>query len=79
VSVLNFIGNNDLDVKSWFWRTTQQQEIDYIEEHSDKLLAWEFKWSSQKTVRFSKTFANAYSNTEFNVVNPENFQDFLKK
>jgi len=74
-----FLGNNELDVKSWFWRTTQQQEIDYIEEHSDKLLAWEFKWNSQKTVRLSKTFANAYSNTEFKMVNPENIQDFLLK
>lgn len=74
-----FLGNNELDVKSWFWRTTQQQEIDYIEEHPDKILAWEFKWNSQKTVRLSKTFSNAYSNTEFNIVNPENIQDFLLK
>jgi len=74
-----FIGNNELDVKSWFWRTTQQQEIDYIEEYPDKILAWEFKWNSQKTVRLSKTFANAYSNTEFNMVNPENIQEFLLK
>lgn len=74
-----FLGNNELDIKSWFWRTTQQQEIDYIEEHPDKMLAWEFKWNSQKTVRLSKTFTNAYSNTEFKVVNPENIEDFLLK
>jgi len=74
-----FLGNNELDVKSWFWRTTQQQEIDYIEEHSDKLFAWEFKWNSQKKVRLSKTFTNAYLNTRFNMVNPENIQDFLLK
>jgi uncharacterized protein len=74
-----FLGNNEMDVKSWFWRTTQQQEIDYIEEYPDKILAWEFKWNSQKTVRLSKTFANAYSNTEFNMVNPENIQNFLMK
>lgn len=74
-----FLGNNEMDVKSWFWRTTQQQEIDYIEEHSDKLFAWEFKWNSKKTVRLSKTFTNAYPDTEFNMVNPENIQDFLIK
>jgi hypothetical protein len=39
-----FLGNNELDVKSWFWRTTQQQEIDYIEEYDAKLYAYEFKW-----------------------------------
>jgi hypothetical protein len=32
-----------MDVKSWFWRTTQQQEIDYIEEWENKLFAFEFK------------------------------------
>lgn len=74
-----FLGNNELDVKSWFWRTTQQQEIDYIEEHPDKLFAWEFKWNSHKTVRLSKTFSNAYPNTEFFVVTPENIEDFLLK
>ena len=74
-----YLGNNEMDVKSWFWRTTQQQEIDYIEEHSGKLFAWEFKWNSKKTVRFSKTFTNAYLNTEFNMVNPENIEDFLLK
>ncbi|HSM47371.1 MAG TPA: ATP-binding protein [Draconibacterium sp.] len=74
-----FLWTNEMDVKSWFWRTTQQQEIDYIEEYPDKILAWEFKWNSQKTVRLSKTFANAYSNTEFNMVNPENIQNFLMK
>jgi hypothetical protein len=72
-----FLGNNELDVKSWFWRTTQQQEIDYIEEHSGKLLAWEFKWNSKKEVRLSKTFNNAYPNTEFQVVTPENIQNFI--
>lgn len=74
-----YLGNNELDVKSWFWRTTQQQEIDYIEEHSGKLFAWEFKWNPQKQVRLSKTFTNAYPNTEFNVINSENLQDFLVK
>jgi uncharacterized protein len=72
-----FLRNNELDVKSWFWRTTQQQEIDYIEEHPDKLFAWEFKWNSKKEVRLSKTFINAYPNTEFQVVTPENIQNFI--
>ncbi len=31
----------------YFWRTTQQQEIDYIEEHSGKLFCYEFKWNEK--------------------------------
>ena len=72
-----FLGNNERDVRSYFWRTTQQQEIDYIEEHPDRFLAWEFKWNTQRNVRISKTFTNAYPNNEFKVITPENIQDFL--
>ncbi len=70
------LGNNEMDFKSWFWRTTQQQEIDYIEEWDDKLYAFEFKWNPQKKVRISKTFSNAYPNHEFKVITPENFHEF---
>jgi uncharacterized protein len=73
------LGNNELDVKSWFWRTTQQQEIDYIEEWENKLHAFEFKWNPQKKVRLSKTFSNAYPNHEFKVITPENFHEFVMK
>jgi len=74
-----YLGNNELDIKSWFWRTTQQQEIDYIEEWENKLLAFEFKWNKQKKVRLSKTFANAYPNHEFKLITPENFHEFVMK
>ena len=36
---------------SYFWRTTQQQEIDYIEEHSGKLFCYEFKWNENKKAK----------------------------
>lgn len=74
---LKYLGNNEMDVKSWFWRTTQQQEIDYIEERENKLLAFEFKWNPQKKVRLSKTFSNAYPNHEFKVITPDNFHEFV--
>ncbi|MDR2969992.1 MAG: ATP-binding protein, partial [Tannerellaceae bacterium] len=37
--------------KSYFWRTTEQQEIDYIEENGDKISAFEFKWNTQKQAK----------------------------
>ena len=74
---IKYLRNNELDVKSWFWRTTQQQEIDYIEERENKLLAFEFKWNPQKEVRLSKTFTNAYPNHEFKVITSKNFHEFL--
>ena len=76
---IKHLGNNEIDVKPWFWRTTQQQEIDYIEEWDNKLFAFEFKWNAQKKVRLSKTFSNTYANHEFKVITPENFQEFVMK
>ncbi len=63
--------------KSYFWRTTQQQEIDYIEEADGKLNAYEFKWNPKKKARFPKTFLNAYNIESTMVVTPENIDAFL--
>ncbi|MCK5821818.1 MAG: ATP-binding protein [Bacteroidales bacterium] len=32
----------------YFWRTTQQQEIDYVEEVNGKFFAYEFKWNKKR-------------------------------
>lgn len=71
--------NNDISFKSYFWRTTQQQEIDYIEEINGKLLAFEFKWGQKKKRILSKTFSNAYPGTSFKVISPDNIHEFLIK
>lgn len=33
--------------KPYFWRTTQQQEIDYIEEIAGQVKGYEIKWSEK--------------------------------
>lgn len=63
--------------KSYFWRTKQQQEVDYIEDYDGVLHAYEFKWSSTKQPRLTETFAKNYPNHTFTVVNPDNYQDFI--
>ena len=78
---LKYLNNNKLYNQSFFWRTTQQQEIDYVEENEsgNKMYAWEFKWSNKKNARFSKTFINAYSDLleKKELVNPENYTSFI--
>ena len=61
----------------YFWRTTQQQEIDFIEERDGKLTAYEFKWNPSKRAKLNTTFNKAYPNTEFAVINRDNYLDFL--
>ena len=64
--------------KSYFWRTQQQQEIDYIEDIDGVLHTYEFKWSESKHPRLTDTFAKAYPDHTFTVVSPENYQSFVK-
>mgnify|MGYP003601147355 FL=1 len=65
------------NAKPYFWRTTTQQEIDYIEINADEVSAFEFKWASTKKAKLPKSFIVAY-NPSFLVVNKDNFRDFLK-
>lgn len=63
--------------KSYFWRTQQQQEVDYIEDYDGVLHTYEFKWSSTKQPRLTETFAKNYPDHTFTVINPDNYQDFV--
>lgn len=63
---------------TWFWRTAQKQEIDYLEEYDGKLRACEFKWSSKREAPGKKTFLNAYPKSELTVVNRENYDLWLE-
>jgi len=62
----------------YFWRTYDQQEIDLIEEREGKLYGYEVKWSKTKAKKPSD-WLRAYSNSQFEIVNNENYQDFIKE
>jgi len=61
----------------YFWRTTAQQEIDYIEEKDGELFAWEFKWNKKRREAFTKTFVNAYQPALTMTITPDNVEDFI--
>ena len=61
----------------YFWRTTQQQKIDYVEDCDGKLTAYEFKWNPTKKAKVSKSFLSAYPNTEIHTIHRENYMDYL--
>lgn len=63
--------------KGYFWRTVQQQEIDYVEEEAGKVTGFEIKWNAKSKVKIPKTFVETY-NTEVKVITNENFREFLK-
>ncbi len=64
--------------QSYFWRTKQQQEIDYIEEEDGQIRAFEIKWNPKKlATKCPESFLSAYSGAEYKVITPDNIEEFL--
>ncbi len=63
---------------SWFWRTTKQQEIDYVEEEDGEISAFEFKWNENAKAKIPSGFIESY-NSSFTVVHLGNVDEFLLK
>lgn len=76
---VKYSGYKGLIANRFFWRTSQHQEIDYIEENDGLLHAWEFKWNSTSKARLPLTFSKAYPNHKFAVVSRDNYQSFIYK
>lgn len=62
---------------SFFWRTKEQQEIDYIEEADGSLLAAEFKWRTATKAKIPVSFSRHYPGSKELIVTPENYVDFV--
>lgn len=60
----------------YFWRTTAQQEIDYIETNAETLTAYKFKWKAKSKVKIPKTFERTYK-TKVTIIDKDNFTPFL--
>lgn len=67
----------DLTTQSFFWRTKQQQEIDYLESDFQGLAAWEFKWNPAARVKFPEAFLKAYPESVTAIVTPGDFESFV--
>lgn len=63
--------------RNYFWRTYQQQEIDYIEETNSEFYAYEFKWNKKLRGLISKSFKEAYKPKEAQIIHKENFESFV--
>ena len=62
----------------FFWRTHEQQEIDLVEEQDGVLRTFEFKWNDKVKVKRPKSFVDAYPNSTYEVVTPENYWNFIR-
>ncbi|OAQ40498.1 ATPase [Pedobacter psychrophilus] len=74
---IKFLLQNQIDAETFFWRTTQQQEVDYIERTANKMLAVEFKWSPTAKAKIPITFIKAYQEAETKIISKNDRASFL--
>jgi len=60
----------------YFWRTTQQQEVDFVEEKNGHVFGYEFKWNPKRNIRIPKTFKDTYKATVKGITR-NNFREFV--
>jgi hypothetical protein len=61
---------------NYFWRTYDQQEIDWVEEREGEINGFEFKWSethAREPVAWRKTYPRA----GFTIINRDNYSEWL--
>lgn len=63
--------------ENYFWRTYDQQELDWVEVDADSLAGFEFKWSETRKSRIPTAFAKAYPEAGFEIINRQNYLDFI--
>ncbi len=60
----------------YFWRTKQQQEVDFVEDNNGKIYGFEFKWNKRRNSRLPKTFLESYQ-AESKIIDHSNFREFV--
>ncbi len=68
--------NENTNKEFYFWRTYDNQEIDLIEISGDEISAFEIKWGN-KTPKTPNAFAEGYAQSNYWVVNKNNYLDFI--
>ena len=74
---LKYTDNNGLRINRYFWRTYDQQEIDYIEERDGVLTGYECKWNPNKKTRIPTLFLETYLGSTVKTLDPSNYWRYL--
>lgn len=67
----------NIPANDYFWRTWDQNEIDFVEERDGKLFGYEFKWKKQNT-KEPKSWRETYPEATYEVITPENYLKILE-
>lgn len=73
---LKFLNYKRISSNNYFWRTYEQQEIDWVEERAGSLFGYEFKWKETR-VKTPPQWKKAYPDAHFELINKDNFVQWL--
>ena len=62
--------------KTYYGRTKQQQEIDFVEKKNGLITGFEFKWKAKGKTKLPEIFIKKY-NSEIKIIDRDNFRDFV--
>ncbi|MDE0558783.1 AAA family ATPase [Algoriphagus sp. NF] len=74
---LKFQSYTQMHCNNFFWRTYDQQELDWVEEEGDQLRSYEFKYSLNKTPKAPTAWSKAYPQAHFEVIHSGNYLDWI--
>lgn len=74
---LKYLHYHNKNWNRYFWRNTNQQEVDYIEINQKYLYAYEIKFSEKAKVKIPSTFINQYHPSDTQIINTSNFFDII--
>ncbi len=74
---IKFQRYHQLTVNNYFWRTYDQQEIDWVEEHGGRLYGYEMKWNPGKRPKAPISWEKSYPDSDFQVIHPDNYLDWI--
>lgn len=69
VKILSYTGQF---VNTYFWRTYDQQEIDWVEEKDGQLTGFEIKWKEEK-IKPPAAWSKAYPESQYKVIHRKNY------
>jgi hypothetical protein len=61
----------------YFWRTYDQQELDWVEEEAGEIRGYEMKWNPTRKPKAPGAWTNAYPEAKFQVIHSGNYLDWV--
>jgi len=73
---IKFLSYNNIHANCFFWRTYNQQEIDWIEEREGQLFAYEMKYQKPKA-KVPSAWFKYYPDSQFHLIHSNNYLEFI--